>query len=235
MTAKSTWNESVLLSAAGGSQGPHRSNPLRFQNPSNRGSPDTMADVPQCAEDPRVAPRGTLLGHPHHQALDLREHASRARRWLRVRPFPRDELPAPAQERIWRDDRGDLTQPPTTQAIRTHGKPAPVVIGQRQASAPQLPTQDTVLFNEMAEYVSVLAVQPPGEDGEQQLKRRGVHHAGNLYHGPGFHAPSCPSIQPRDITGQGMLTNFGIRHAQPRTSRKPASNRNCAPRGASLR
>jgi hypothetical protein len=95
---------------------------------------------------------------------------------------------SPAQERIGGDDRGDLTQPPTTQAIRTHGKPAPVVIGQRQASALQLPTQDMVLFNKLAEYVSVLAVQPSGEDGEQQLERRGVHHGGNLYHGPRFHA-----------------------------------------------
>ncbi len=159
-----------------------------------------MADVLQRADDPRVAPRGILLGHPHHQAPDFREHASTARRGLRVRPFPGNELPVPAQERISGDDRGDLTQPPTAQAVRPHGKPASIVIGQLQASASELPTQDTVLFNEIAEYVSLLAVQPPDEDGEQQLQRRGINHGGNLYHGPGFHAPSRPSIQPWDTT-----------------------------------
>jgi hypothetical protein len=49
------------------------------------------------------------------QAPDLREHASTARRSPRVRPFPRDELPVPAQQRIWSDDRGDLAQPATAQ------------------------------------------------------------------------------------------------------------------------
>jgi hypothetical protein len=67
-------------------------------------------------------------------------------------------------------------------------KPAPVVFGQLQASALELPAQDTVLLNEIVEYGSVLAVQPAGEDGEQQLERRSVNHGGNLYHGPGFHA-----------------------------------------------
>src|SRR5688572_30790559 len=36
--------------------------PLCFQNPGNRGPPDTMADVLQRAEDPRVPPRGILFG-----------------------------------------------------------------------------------------------------------------------------------------------------------------------------
>jgi hypothetical protein len=50
--------------------------------------------------------------------------------------------------------------------VRAHGKPAAVVVDQLQASALQLSAQDTVLFNEIADDVSVLAVQPPGEHGE---------------------------------------------------------------------
>ena len=105
-----------------------------------------------------------------------------ARRLPRVRPLPRDEPPVPAQERIGGNDRGDLAQPPTAQAVR----PA---------------AQDTILLNEIAGYFSLPAVQPPGEEGEQQLERRGVNHGGNLYHGPGSHVPFRPSIQPWDITG----------------------------------
>ena len=51
------------------------------------------------------------------------------------------------------------------QAVRAHGQPASVVIGQLQALAPQLPAQDTILLNKIAEYVSLLAVQPPGKNG----------------------------------------------------------------------
>jgi hypothetical protein len=55
---------------------------------------------------------------------------------------------------------------------------------------PPLSTQESVLLNKIAKNVSVLAVQPPGDDGEQQRERRGVNHGGNLYHGPGFRALS---------------------------------------------
>jgi len=129
----------------------HRRNPLRLQNPSDRGSPDAMADILQCTEDPSVAPGGILLSHAHHQAPDLREHASTARGWLRIRPFPRDELSVPTQKRIGGDDRGDLAQALTAHAVRPHGKPAPLVISQLQATAPQLPAQGTVLFNEITQ------------------------------------------------------------------------------------
>jgi hypothetical protein len=73
----------------------------------------------------------------------------------------------PAQERVWGDDRGDLAQAPTAQAVRPHGQLAPVVVGQRQASTAQLPAQHAILFDEIAEYFSLLAVQPPREDSTQ--------------------------------------------------------------------
>jgi hypothetical protein len=58
-----------------------------------------------------------------------------------------------------------IAQPLTAQTVRSHGQPAPVVIGQLQASAAQLPAQDAILFNEIVEYFSLLAVQPPDNDG----------------------------------------------------------------------
>src|SRR5207244_10809720 len=72
-------------------------------------TPLFRSDILQRAKDPRVAPRGILLGHAHHQTPDLREHARTTAPSLRVRPFPRDELPMPAANRVGRDDRGDVT------------------------------------------------------------------------------------------------------------------------------
>src|SRR5438034_6847435 len=62
----------------------------------------------------RVAPRGILLGHAHDEPSDLREHARTPAPPLRVRPFARDELPMPPENRVGRDNRGDLAQPATT-------------------------------------------------------------------------------------------------------------------------
>jgi hypothetical protein len=69
--------------------------------------------VLQGAAHPRIAPGGILLGHTHDEPPDLHEYASTTASPFCVRPFARDELPMPPQNRVGRDDRGDLTQPAT--------------------------------------------------------------------------------------------------------------------------
>jgi hypothetical protein len=82
----------------------------------------------------RSTPR--LDSPSHDQSPDLGEHARTTAPPLRVRPFARDDLPMPPENRVWRDDRGDLTQPATAQSVPVHGEPPPVVIAQPQALAP---------------------------------------------------------------------------------------------------
>jgi hypothetical protein len=69
------------------------------------------------------------------------------------------------------------------------------------ASAPQLRAQDAVLFNEIAEYVSILAVQPPGEQGEQRREHRVLFTAGVYITDPDL-MPFSLSIQRWDITAR---------------------------------
>jgi hypothetical protein len=111
----------------------HGRKAVRFQDPGNRRSADAVPEVCQRALNPRIAPRRVLRHHAHDQPADLPEHASTARRRLRVCPLPRDQVPVPTQQRIGGDDRGDLAQPPTPQPVRPNGEPPPVVIGQVQA------------------------------------------------------------------------------------------------------
>ena len=40
-----------------------------------------------------------------------------------------------------------------------------------------------MLFNQIAKAISFLAIQPPGEEREQQLEAGGVDHGRSLYHG----------------------------------------------------
>ena len=65
------------------------------------------------------SPRWILPRHAHHQPPDLGEHAAPTRPGRRVRPFPCDQLPMPAEQRVGRDDRGDLAQRPTAQPKRS--------------------------------------------------------------------------------------------------------------------
>ena len=89
----------------------------------------------------------------------------------------------PAQQRVWRHDGRDLPQSSTAQPIRAYGESAPIVVGELQASAPQLAAKHTILFNQIAKAISFLAIQPPGEEREQQLEAGGVDHGRSLYHG----------------------------------------------------
>jgi hypothetical protein len=89
----------------------------------------------------------------------------------------------PAKQRVRSHDGRDLPQPSTAQRIRSHGESAPIVIRQLQASTPQLAAKNTILFEQITKDFSLLAVQPPGEEREQQLESGGVDHGRSLYHG----------------------------------------------------
>jgi hypothetical protein len=64
----------------------------------------------------------------------------------------------PPQKRIWRHDRGDLTQRPTAHPEGSHRKPPPIVIGQMQAPPTQLPSQEAVLFEQIGERLPLSAL-----------------------------------------------------------------------------
>jgi hypothetical protein len=66
--------------------------------------------------------------------------------------------------------------------IRARGESAPIVIGQLQASPPQLAAKHAILFEQITKGVSLLAVQPLREESEEQSERGRIDHGRNLYH-----------------------------------------------------
>ena len=76
----------------------------------------------------------------------------------------------PPKQRVRSHDRRDLLQPSAAQPIRSHSESAPIGIGQLQASTPQLTAKHTILFEQIPKDVSLLSIQPSGEEREQQLE-----------------------------------------------------------------
>jgi hypothetical protein len=87
---------------------------------------------------------------------------------------------------------------PLAQTIRAHGKSAAIVVGQLQASAPQLAAKHTILVEQITKDILLLVIQPPGKEREQQLKRGDVDHGRSLYQAAG--RGRRQSIQLWDIT-----------------------------------
>src|ERR1035437_3677153 len=154
--------------------------PVRLQNPRDRRPTDPMAHVLQRAGDPGVAPRGVLLGHPYHQAPDLGQHAGTTASPLRVRPFARDQLPMPPQNRVGRDDRRDLTEAATAQPVSVPRQPTAFLIGQA-APAAHVPAEDAVFFDEVGHRPLLPLVEPADQRSQEHSEEQRVEHGERVY------------------------------------------------------
>ncbi len=92
-----------------------------------------MPHVLQRTLDPRVTLRRILLRHADDKSPDLEQHPAPSG-LSAARPFPRDQLPMPAQQGVRRRDRGDLPQGRSARAVCSCGQPSASVIGGARAA-----------------------------------------------------------------------------------------------------
>ena len=180
---------------------------MLLENRSDRRPCHAMPQILQRALDAGVAPARILGRHPHGQAANLQEHAGPSRPMLRVCPFPRDELPMPSQNRVRRDDCGDLAQDAPSQPMPQDGEPPPVVIRELEPLPTQLASKDPILFNQVGHGTSLLAIQPANHDREHHLESRRVDHGGSLYHSVRMvpfprRRPTCGTLRPHAFDAQ---------------------------------
>ena len=69
------------------------------------------------------------------------------------------------------------------QPVRPRAQLPPVVIGQAQAPPTQLPPQHPILFDQVRQYLPLLAVQPADNTQEQHAESRDVDHGQELTSG----------------------------------------------------
>jgi len=77
-------------------------------------------------------------------------------------PFLGDELPVPAQDGVGSDERGNFRE----------GTSAALIIGQPESSATALLFQDSILLAEILYDCVLLAGDPAGHGGDENLPRR---------------------------------------------------------------
>ena len=77
----------------------------------------------------------------------------------------------PAQNRVRRYERCDVAQRPSANPVSEDSEPPPLIIGQTQSAAVQLPLQDPVLFAQEVDDVSLLVLEPSEQRSQNQLKR----------------------------------------------------------------
>ena len=175
-----------------------------------------MSEVLERTLDPRITPRRILLRHPPDQLTDFRENTATSHALPGVGPFPRDELPVPAEQRVRRDDRRDLAQRLPTQPVGSRGKFPPVVIGQPQPPPTQLPPQDPILLHQVRHHLPLPAVQPASDSKQQHVEGRDVDHVRELTSQPRS-GVATRSAEPWHTTGKLHLrwrndNDFSLRY-----------------------
>jgi hypothetical protein len=143
------------------------------QDAPDRARRHAQAELQQLAGDPRVAPARVLPCEAHDKLTDAIIDGRTAGASTRLRPLAADELPVPAQERLWRHDQAASALP--RQDSRQRGKEG--AIGRPQPGAPLLPPEYDELmsqheqldvFGELAAAAADQQTQhsPEGEIGE---------------------------------------------------------------------
>jgi hypothetical protein len=90
---------------------------MLLQDIRDRPAPDLMAQVGECALNPRIAPLAILGRHPYHQLPDLSVHGRPSQSTAAV-VFPHDQVPMPRGQGVRADDGPDLLEYSPGQLLR---------------------------------------------------------------------------------------------------------------------
>ena len=146
------------------------------QNPLDRVPGDVVAEIRERATDARVPPRWILDRHPHHEVGHLA--------W-RYRPastsvgaavvLPGDQPPVPAENRVRRDDAGDLRQHPPAEFLASHRESTALGVGQAKWTWATLLPENQILLPKIIDHVFLVAVHPAS--GREYEEAQSVGHS----------------------------------------------------------
>src|ERR1039458_3939489 len=121
----------------------------------------------------RVYPHRSILKRHAKNEIDDPLHDARPTGASRmaVVPFTCDHFSLPSQEAIRCDQGMKFVQDLTSKRVRFSGESTALGIGEANASPTEALREHAVLFLEIRDHVLLMALDPPGEHHEQQLKR----------------------------------------------------------------
>ena len=127
-----------------------RADPVVVQDPLHRGPSDLVAEVRERPADPCVPPLGILDRHPDHE----RAHVTSRHRPASTAAGAAvvclgDQSPVPAENRVRRDDAGDLHPDAPSEFLAAHGESTALGIGQAKRPRAQVLPEDPILLQEI--------------------------------------------------------------------------------------
>ena len=131
-----------------------RVDPVVVQNPLRRGPSDLVAEVRERPADPCVPPLGMLDRHPDHE----RGHVTSRHRLASTAAGAAvvclgDQSPILAENRVRRDDAGDLHPDAPAELLAAHGASTALGIGPVKRPRTQVLPEDPILLPEIRDQI----------------------------------------------------------------------------------
>ena len=146
------------------------------QNPLDRVPGDVVAEIRERATDARVPPRWILDRHPHHEVGHLaRRYRPASTSAGAAVVLPGNQPPVPAENRVRRDDAGDLRQNPPAEYLASHRESTALGVGQAKWTWAKLLPEDPILLPEILDHVFLVAVHPAS--GREYEEAQSVGHS----------------------------------------------------------
>ncbi len=84
-------------------------------------------------------------------------------------PFLCNELPVPTKDGVGSNERSNFGEGASSNSLTPHGKSSSLIVGQAESPATKLLFENAVLFAEIVDHRVLLATDPPGETGQEDL------------------------------------------------------------------
>ena len=131
---------------------------------------------PRCESAPRIRvypPLGILDRHPDH----ARGHVTSRHRPASTAAGAAvvclgDHSPVPAENRVRRDDAGDLHPDAPSELLTAYGESTALGIGQAKRPRAQVLPEDPILLPEIVDQIVLVTVHPASEREDEELSRR---------------------------------------------------------------
>src|SRR5947209_7161663 len=88
-----------------------------------------------------------------------------------------DELPIPPQDRVGRQQAGDVAQQASAECLAANRQASSLLVAEPQPPTRNLFAQDPILLFQIVDDGELAPIDPAGEQEEQELKRAAFHGA----------------------------------------------------------
>jgi hypothetical protein len=131
---------------------------------------DMVPQIRKRTDDPVLFPQRILAGHAQRELDDSLHDSSSAPPTAREGPLLSDQVPMPAQDRLWGDNARELIQHATAKCHAANCQADPVGVGEAEPAPSKLALQDANLFLNVLEHVLLMAIESAGKDDGEDLE-----------------------------------------------------------------